>query len=139
MENDVKNKLNSAVTLLIEGIKNLASNSNEGLLKVIDAYNNYISDETNSINYIYNLSKKSGLINMINMGATAQIISELVNSGNNFVMVNKYERFVSMPKKEIINVLDVNAPYLAKFILAYPFVNEYKPIYIKYVTNILLD
>lgn len=135
----MENKLNGAVILLSNGIKNLASSNNEGLLEVIDAYNNYISDETDRINYIYNLDKKSDLINIINMGGTAETISELVKSENKFVMVDKYENFVSMSKKEIINIIEMNVLYLAKFILAYPYVNEYKPIYTKYITNILLE
>lgn len=141
MENNLKNKnkLNGAVILLSDGIKNLASSNNEGLLEVIDAYNNYISDETDRINYIYNLDEKSDLINIINMGGTAETISELVKSENKFVMVDKYEKFVSMSKKEIINIIEMNALYMAKFILAYPYVNEYKPIYTKYITNTLLD
>lgn len=139
METNMKDKLNNAITLLSDGIKKLASSNNEGLLEVIEAYNNYISDETDRINYIYNLDKKSDLINIINMGATAKTISELTKSENNFVMVDRYENFVSMPKIEIINVIEINALCLAKFILAYPFVTEYKPIYVKYITNTLLD
>lgn len=141
MENNLKNKnkLNDAVILLSDGIKNLASSNNEGLLEVIDAYNNYISDETDSINYIYNLDKRSDLINIINMGGTAETISELIKNKNNFVMVDMYEKFVSMTKREIINVIEINALCLAKFILAYPYVNAYKPIYTKYITNILID
>lgn len=122
------------ITLLVNYLKSSIEKCEDFKL-ILTAYNTYISDETDRINYIYDVDNNSDLICLIQLGANLEVFANLHKSGNKHVILNENGALLSLPPIGVLKYIIKESENLARCILAYPFLEAYKPIYIKYITN----
>lgn len=107
----------------------------ENFKLILTAYNTYVSDETDRTNYIYDVDNKNDLICLIQLGANLESFYKLYKSGNKHVILSENGALLSLHPKSVLNYIIKESENLARCILAYPYLEAYKQIYIKYITD----
>ena len=107
---------------------------------IFNAYNRMQQDETEGVDYIFDLNKQEDLMDCIRGGLTAKEIAKLYLYGdsNYFYFGVNHEKPHSLTITELEKQLFNSIEDIVSFMLAYPFVDEYRELYTKYVTNIIL-
>ena len=120
--------------------KRIKENFKEDRCLIFKAYNRMQEDEFESVDYIFDLNNKDNLIDCIKGGLTAKEIAslyQLCESGYFYFGCN-HEKPYSLTSTELRIQLFNSIEDIVKFMLAYPFVDEYRELYTKYVTNLIL-
>lgn len=126
--------------IIKELTKRIKANFNADRILIFNAYNRMQEDETDGVDYIFDLNKQTDLLTCIKGGLTAREIAELYINGKGFYFyygVN-HEKPHSLTITELESQLFNSIEDIVKFMLAYPFVDEYRKLYTKYVTNTIL-
>lgn len=110
----------------------------------LKAYNRWQEDEHNGVDYIFNINNPDDLIDCIKGGLTADAIAEFVNDTKgwanetpNFLFGCNYN-LQPLSNEHILNLIYNNLDDIVDCIVAYPWVEEYRVIYVEVVTNKLL-
>ena len=119
---------------------------NFGIKKVynmlIKAYNQYQEDERDSVDYLFKLTNQDDLVLLVKNGLTAKEISQLYTDENSetyyfYYGVNHIE-LKCLSIEELDKQIYDNIENIVKYMLAYPFIDAYKDLYIEFVTNKIL-
>lgn len=110
----------------------------------LKAYNRWQEDEHNGVDYIFNINNPDDLIDCIKGGLTADEIANFVNSIKGWA--NSIPNFLfgcnhnlqPLCNGDIYNLIYNNLDDIVDCIVAYPWVEEYRVIYVEVVTNRLL-
>ena len=106
---------------------------------IFKAYNRMQEDETDGTDYIFDLNKQKDLVCCIKGGLTAEEIAILYNLGETkYFHFNANKGAYSLSIQEMENLLFSSIDDIVRFMFAYPFIEEYKELYTKYVTKIVL-
>lgn len=126
--------------LIKELTKRIKENFQKDRCLIFNAYNRMQEDETDGVDYIFNLNNQEDLIRCVKGGLKAKEIAELYQMRNSdyFYFGCNHEKPHNLTATELQNQLFNSIEDIVKFMLAYPFVKEYKELYIKYVTNLIL-
>lgn len=110
---------------------------------VLNAYNTLRGDEYDYSDYIYNLDKKDDLMACVGAGLTAKEINaiyELTKDNNHFCVYNNGKLETILDENVVVlDILKSSLYELINYILLYPWIEDYKALYTKYVTNPNLD
>lgn len=110
----------------------------------LKAYNRWQEDEHNGVDYIFNIINPDDLIDCIKGDLTADEIAKFVNGTKGFANTTPYFLFgcnhnlQPLCNGDIYNLIYNNLDDIVDCIVAYPWVEEYKVIYVEVVTNRLL-
>lgn len=110
----------------------------------LKAYNRWQEDEHNGVDYIFNINNPDDLIDCIKGGLTADEIAEFVNSIKGWAysipnfLFGCNHKLQPLGKLKIVNLIIDNLDDIVDCIIAYPWVEEYRAIYVEVVTNRLL-
>lgn len=111
----------------------------------LKAYNRWQEDEHNGVDYIFNINNPNDLINCIKGGLTADDIANFVNYTKtyasetpNYFLFGFDHKLQTLSKGHILNLVYYNLDDIVNCIIAYPWVEEYRAIYVEVVTNKLL-
>lgn len=126
------------LTLVVKYLKSSIEKCEDFNL-ILTAYNTYISDETDRNDYIYDVDNQSDLISLVKLGVTLELFARLHKSGNKHVILNENGNLISLSPIGVLKYIIKEAENLARCILAYPYLEAYKPIYIKYITNKIIE
>ena len=137
--------LNNLVTIIAEETKrNLPTNENL-MFVTLNAYNCYQEEERDGVDYIFDLNNADDLKCCVDGGLTATEIAEMVKNVNEkyytpyfFFGVNHPSPKQLKDSKELTDQLIANAEEVVRKVLAYPFIDDYKPFYI-YTCSYVLD
>jgi hypothetical protein len=110
----------------------------------LKAYNRWQEDEHNGVDYIFNINNPDDLIDCIKGGLTADEIANFVNSIRGWA--NEIPNFLfgsnhhlqPLCNGDIYNLIYNSLDDIVDCIVAYPWVEEYRVIYVEVVTNRLL-
>jgi hypothetical protein len=103
------------------------------------AYNRWQEDEHSGVDYIFNINNPDDLIDCIKGGLTADEIGNFVRVyvTPNFLFGCNH-KLTPLSKTKIIKLIIDNLDDIVDCIIAYPWVEEYRVIYVEVVTNRLL-
>lgn len=110
----------------------------------LKAYNRWQEDEHNGVDYIFNINNPDDLIDCIKGGLTADEIAEFVNNIKGWAneipnfLFGCNHKLTPLSKSKIVNLIIDNLDDIVDCIIAYPWVEEYRAIYVEVVTNRLL-
>lgn len=111
----------------------------------LKAYNRWQEDEHNGVDYIFNINNPDDLIDCIKGGLTADEIVNFVNNTKawaseapNYFLFGCNHKLQALSKGHIYNLIYNNLDDIVDCIIAYPWVEEYRAIYVEVVTNRLL-
>ena len=110
----------------------------------LKAYNRWQEDEHNGVDYIFNNNNPDDLIDCIKGGLTADEIAEFVNNIKGWAneipnfLFGCNHKLTPLSKSKIVNLIIDNLDDIVDCIIAYPWVEEYRAIYVEVVTNRLL-
>lgn len=110
----------------------------------LKVYNRWQEDEHNGVDYIFNINNPDDLIDCIKGGLTADEIAEFVNSIKGWAnstpnfLFGCNHKLQSLFNGDIYNLIYNNLDDIVDCIIAYPWVEEYRAIYVEVVTNRLL-
>ena len=119
---------------------------NFGIKKVynmlLKAYNQYQEDERDGVDYLFKLTNQNDLALLVKNGLTAKEISQLYTDENSetyyfYYGVNHIE-LKCLSIEELDKQIYDNIENIVKYMLAYPFIDAYKDLYIEFVTNKIL-
>lgn len=118
--------------------------SGDYLNMLILAYNRWQEDEHNGVDYIFDINNPDDLIDCIKGGLTSVEITNFVNSINGWVNITPNflfgcnHKLTPLSKPKIVKLIIDNLDDIVDYIIAYPWVEEYRAIYVEVVTNRLL-
>lgn len=111
----------------------------------LKVYNRWQEDEHNGVDYIFNINNPNDLIDCIKGGLTADEIANFVNSTKawtsetpKYFLFGCNHKLQPLSKGHIYNLIYNNLDDIVDCIVAYPWVEEYRAIYVEVVTNRLL-
>lgn len=144
----MENAFNDLVKLIAERIKNdVLNNGIEGdkvLDKVYKAYNTYQVDERDCVDYIYNIEDTSDVIECFRGGLTTKDVASIYNESQ--TNTTKYFFFgCNHPKPELLTWEQFRELLLAELeqvlyaVIAFPWIDEYKPLYCEYIRDYLIN
>lgn len=132
-------------TEIISRIKIMISHPKDYNLDMfLKAYNRWQEDEHNGVDYIFNINNPDDLIDCIKGGLTADEIANFVNNAKAWANETPYFLFGCNHKLQplsnghILNLIYNNLDDIVDYIIAYPWVEEYRSVYTDVVTNRLL-
>lgn len=133
------------VTTLFSNFIEISFNENrtDNILKIINVYNRYQEDEKDGVDYLFNIYNKEDVIVCLKGGMTLDELVKLHKQANNssewFLFgQNHLNPFIvcdSVLKRHLLSY----ANEIAKCIIGYPWVEEYRTLYVEWVTNDLID
>jgi hypothetical protein len=136
--------LASNITTLLSNFIETSFNENrtDYILKIINVYNRYQEDEKDGVDYLFNIDNKEDVITCLKGGMDLNELVKLHKQKNNS---SKWFLFGQNHLKPFIVCYSVLKHYLlsyaneiAKCIIAYPWVEEYRALYVEWVTNDLI-
>ena len=111
----------------------------------LKANNRWQEDEHNGVDYIFKINNPDDLIDCIKGGLTADEIVNFVNNTKvwasetpNYFLFGCNHKLQALSKGHIYNLIYNNLDDIVDCIVAYPWVEEYRAIYVEVVTNRLL-
>lgn len=107
--------------------------------ELFNAYNRYVEDETSGADYIFDINKQDDIICCVKGGMTAKDIAKVVESEFHYYLFG-YDRKTPKPLAftEVEGIIRNNLDEVLQAVITYPFVEEYRKIYTRYVTNYIL-
>lgn len=146
-----KNLLKRVLNNVSSNIKVMAENAfNMGdiddIMLILKAYNRYQEDERDGVDYLFDMSNKEDIITCIQGGLSIQeiVFLHLANvkdreMTNYFLFgVNHQEpKLLSYTqfKEQLLSYIDE----IAESVLEFPWLDEYKQFYVKFVTNSMIE
>lgn len=107
--------------------------------ELFKAYNRYVEDETNGGDYIFNIEDKNNLSCCVNAGLTAPQIFAIVSCGCKYFFYGEnYPTPRPLTSAEIEGIIMNNLDEVIRCVLAYPYVEEYRKIYTRFITNSII-
>lgn len=125
------------LTLLVDYLKSSIEKCND-YKHILQIYNAYCA-ENNRKNYIYDADNKNDLIGLIELGANVESFYKLYKSGNKHVILNENGTLLSLSSISILKYILKESENMARFILAYPYLEVCKPIYVEYITKKIIE
>jgi hypothetical protein len=132
-------------TEIISRIKFMIKNPKDYNLDMfLNVYNRWQEDEHNGVDYIFNINNPDDLIDCIKGGLTADEIANFVDGTKDWSFATPYFLFgcnhnlLPLIYPEICGLIINNLNDIVDCIIAYPWVEEYRAIYVEVVTNRLL-
>lgn len=126
---------------IVVAIRNKMEHDKMVLNDVLMAYNRYQEDEREGVDYIFDLTNEDDLITCIKGGLRADDIAHLWNETDSryiFYGVN-HAYPAPLTSDEIFLQLDAHLDDIVTCMVAYPFVEEYKNLYVPFVTNKIIN
>lgn len=111
---------------------------------VLKAYNRVEEDERDGIDYIFNLKEQEDLNCVVRGGLNAADIHKLYESSKQtgtsffFCGYNHSSPQNCLTFAQVDIQLKANLNSIVKFMLAYPFIEEYKTLYVEFVTDFII-
>lgn len=147
--NDMKNSIINIVETLkkrIESdIRKEGLDSNKTINMVLRAYNDYQRDERDGVDYLFNIEKNGDVMNCLMSGLTTKDIAHLYNEWQNnttkYFFYHPYNHPTPEPivwenlRELLIDELDT----ILYSVLAFPWVESYREIYTKYLSDYIVD
>ena len=135
--------MNASVKIMAITLKNnIALNvhrKEEVFNELFKAYNRYVEDETNGGDYIFNIDDKNDLSCCVNAGLTATQIFGIVSSSCKYFLYGEnYPTPRPLTFAEVEGIVRNNIDEVITCILAYPYVEEYRKVYTRFITNSIL-
>ena len=128
---------------LINDIKAEMKTDSDIWTMMFDAYNRYQEDERDSVDYIFNLSKQEDLLAVVKAGLTIEDLHQICyKSLGNTRYIHygcNYEKPMLLTKQNIDNNIHGLLDEIVDNIIAYPWVKEYKAVYIHFITNKIIE
>ena len=135
--------MNTSVEIMAITLKNniaLNAHRKDVFSELFKAYNRYVEDETNGGDYIFDINNKDDLSTCVRAGMTAVQIFDIINNGCKFFL---YGENYSTPRfltfAEVEGIVRNNIDEVITCILAYPYVEEYRKVYTRFITNTILE
>lgn len=133
-------------TEIISRIKFMFSHPEDYTLDMfLKAYNRWQEDEHNGVDYIFDINNPDDLIDCIKGGLTTNEIVNFVNNTKDwasetpsYFLFGCNHKLQAMSNGHILNLVYNNLDDIVDCIIAYPWVEEYRAIYVEVVTNRLL-
>lgn len=116
--------------------------NDEIFYEVFSAYNRYQEDERDGVDYIFDLNNKEDLICAINGGlTTAEIVCLWRNNAEPtyFLFGCNHPKPNPMSVNDVKNTLVGHLDELIDYIIAYPWVEEYRVLYTRFITNKIIE
>ena len=140
----MKKILEDLVNVLTDEVKN---NFNRLRPLVLRAYNRWQEDERDGVDYLFNLSNQDDLIACIKGGLSASEIANMVgrikDNPKNMTTFFMFGANHKEPKMFSIQPLDNqllgSLEEVLAYMLVYPYVEDYKDLYVELVTNPTLE
>jgi hypothetical protein len=127
---------------LINDFQQGVIHNDEIFYEVLSAYNRFQEDERGGVDYIFNLNNKEDLICAINGGlTTAEIVCLWKNNAEPtyFLLGCNHPKPNPLLIKDIKNTLVAHLDELIDYIIAYPWVEEYRVLYTRFITNKIIE
>lgn len=109
---------------------------------LLKAYNQYQEDERDGVDYLFKLTNQNDLALLVKNGLTAKEISQLYTDKNSetyyFYYGVNHTELKCLSIDELDEQIYNNIENIVKYMLAYPFIDAYKDLYIEFVTNKIL-
>lgn len=147
----MKTKINEMVKMIAEKISNdlYAEYKNdmhdEVLQMVLKAYNEWQESEKDGVDYIFNIYDKDDLMACVKGGMTAKEVAEIYKDATT-IWTPYYFFGSNYPSATPIKLWSDLFDYLVMWledvlpnIIAYPWCSTYRPIYTKYVTDVIIN
>ena len=137
-------KIAEAIKKDIDFESNNVEAKDTALMTLLAAYNRYQEDERDGVDYIFNIEDKQDLMDCIKGGMTAQQLASLCvrcekyDSKYFFFGVN-HETPEVIPKNGIKSLLLDEMEYFLYAVIGYPWIEEYRIIYMAWVTDYMID
>lgn len=107
--------------------------------EMFKAYNRYVEDETDGVDCIFNVQDKNDLSCCVNAGMTAIQIYDIVNGGCKYFLYGQNHTTPRpLTSAEIEGIIMNNLDEVIRCVLAYPYVEEYRKVYTRFVTNSII-
>ena len=144
MKQTIYDLANNVTTLFSNFIEtSFNENRTDYILKIINVYNRYQEDEKDGVDYLFNIDNKEDVIVCLKGGMTLDELVKLHKQKNNsskwFLFgqnhPNPFIVCYSVLKRHLLSYVNE----IAKCIIAYPWVEEYRVLYVEWVTNDLID
>jgi hypothetical protein len=110
--------------------------------KILKAYNRVETDERDGVDYLFNLNNQEDLLTLVRGGMTAKEIYELQKNATEttyFFFGCNYKSPKCLTYNQVISQLKNSLDDIVKFMFAYPFVEEYRQLYVEFVTEKFLE
>ena len=135
--------MKTSLGIMAVALKNkIELNANkEGVFnELFKAYNRYVEDETDGGDYIFNIEDKNDLSTCVNAGMTAVQIFGIVNGNCKYFLYGQnHTTPYPLTFSEVEGIVRNNIDEVIRCILAYPYVEEYRKVYTRFVTNTILE
>lgn len=135
--------MKTSLGIMAVALKNkieLNANKEEVFSELFKAYNRYVEDETDGVDYIFNIQDKNDLSSCVNAGMTAIQIFGIVNRRCKYFLYGQnYTNPHPLTFSEVEGIVRNNIDEVIRCILAYPYVEEYRKVYTRFVTNTILE
>lgn len=114
----------------------------DDIMLILNAYNRYQEDEKDGVDYIFDLSNKEDIITCVNGGMSVKEIASLhIQNVRDYSMTNFFLFGVNHKEPKLLSYSQFGQQLLshtdeiAECVLAFPWVNEYRVFYTKFITN----
>lgn len=135
--------MKASIGIMSVALKNsieLNASIKEVFNELFKAYNRYVEDETDGVDYIFNIQDKNDLSSCVNAGMTAIQIFDIVNGGCKYFLYGQNHTTPHpLTFAEVEGIVRNNIDEVIRCILAYPYVDEYRKVYTRFVTNNILE
>ena len=137
-KNIITNKVNELISVIEKEIISKFADT-DIQYKLLNAYNRYIEDETDSADYIFNINNQDNLSCCIKGGMTAKEIASLVNNGYQYFLFGGHNEIKGLRFVDVMQIVKDNLYEILFCVMNYPFVDEYRAIYTRFITHEILD
>ena len=135
--------MKTSLGIMAVALKNeieLNANVKEVFNDLFKAYNRYVEDEIDGGDYIFNIEDKNDLSTCVNAGMTAVQIFGIVNGNCKYYLYGQnHTTPYPLTFAEVEGIVRNNIDEVIRCILAYPYVEEYRKVYTRFVTNTILE
>lgn len=144
MKQAIYDLASNVTTLLSNFIEtSFDENRTDYILKIINVYNRYQEDEKEGVDYLFNIDNKEDVIVCLKGGMTLDELVKLHkqkdNSSKWFLFGQNHPNPLIVGNYALERYLLSCANEIAKCIIAYPWVEEYRALYVEWITNNLID
>lgn len=145
MEGILNNMVEGIKNAIIRDLKAYPWKNNDVMCMVIAAYNRFQEDEREGVDYLFDINNKDDLKYCVEGGMTAAEIAWLydqsnVNTSPLFYFGVNHETPQPIASWEEVKECMINwLEDVLPCVIAYPYIEEYRTIYTKYVTDYMIE
>jgi len=145
LKNSIINIVETLKKRIESDIRKEGMECNDTLDMVLRAYNDYQRDERDGVDYLFNIKKNGDVMNCLMSGLTTKDIADLYyeseNNTTKYFFYHPYNHPTPEPivwenlRELLIDELDT----ILYSVLAFPWVESYREIYTKYLSDYIVD